>query len=178
MVRHDIVGGLAELAVGAAKKPFGVAGYAIGLVKGTVSAGAQVAWDAASLLRDAGPGPTGTGATTPGPPVPEDPAPGGFPSGEPTSREQAADEPQVVLREPGPPPEPPVDVVEQAIAAEEEDAPPTAANEMLADLNASPADSQGASGHTTGAPLADPAQVAEVLAQKQVGDAASDPDKG
>jgi hypothetical protein len=49
---------------------------------------------------------------------------------------------------------------------------------MLADLNASPADSQGASGHTTGAPLADPAQVAEVLAQKQVGDAASDPDKG
>lgn len=178
MVRHDIVGGLAELAVGAAKKPFGVAGYAFGLVKGTVSAGAQVAWDAASLLRDAGPGPTGTGATTPGPPGPEDPAPGGSTSREPTSREQAADQPQVVLREPGPPPEPPVDVVEQAIAAEEEDAPPTAADEMLADLNASPADSQGASGHTTGAPLADPAQVAEVLAQKQVGDAASDPDKG
>lgn len=183
MVRHDIVGGLAELAVGAVKKPFGVAGYAFGLVRGTVSAGAQVAWDAASLLRDTSPEQTRTGVTTPGPPIPEDPAAGKPTSGEPTSgkstlREQAADEPQVVLREPGPPPEPPVDVVEQAIAAEEEDAPPTAADEMLADLNASPADSQGASGHTTGAPLADPAQVAEVLAQKQVDDAASDPDKG
>ena len=128
---RGIVTSLAETAVSAVRHPFRTTGRVVGGAKGVVATGTSVAGAAAkSATSHLHPGKhadegTPEQETTPrsqDEPTPEEePEPATGPAESATA--QQADEPeevepQVVLREPGPPPEPPIDVVGEALAAE------------------------------------------------------------
>lgn len=146
MSARDIVGGLAGAAVSAARKPLKTTARAVGMAKGVASTGAAaaegIAQHAADRMRRHQAPPVKQSQPAepqadPGEPEPADAGtersetPAKKPTTKRTAKKVAAradqrpadDGPQIVLREPAPPPEPPVDVVGQALAAEAEEEP-------------------------------------------------------
>ncbi|HET6560267.1 MAG TPA: hypothetical protein VFG72_00180 [Marmoricola sp.] len=134
---RDIVGGLAEAAVSAAKNPLKTTAQAVGVAKGVATTGAAaaegLAQHAADRMRHRQATPVRQSEPAQSPeassesePEPDDkPRPAAKKTAKKTAkkapgkRHQAPDDgPQVVLREPAPPAEPPIDVVGEALAAE------------------------------------------------------------
>lgn len=129
MSARGIVTSLAETAVSAVRHPFRTTGRVVGGAKVVVATGTSMAGSAA---RSAGshlhPGGTSDQQTDERAQEPQDAGSeeqeqeGAAPTGTNTaSAEPQEVEPQVVLREPGPPPEPPIDVVGEALAAEQQE---------------------------------------------------------
>jgi hypothetical protein len=122
---------LARSAATAARHPVRSTAHAVGFAKGAATSGTALVTAAASRMLHDDRSAQQEAADVRVPPAPA-------PAVEPVSESPEVPEPEVVLREPGPPEEPPVDVVGQALAAEEETpAPPTAADEVIEDLKGS-----------------------------------------
>jgi hypothetical protein len=120
---RGIVTGLTGTAVSAVRHPFRTTGRVVGGAKVVVATGTSVAGSAArSATSRFHPARSTEDAGTPSPvdqQASEPSASEGDTAAETRSVEQPQEvEPQVVLREPGPPLEPPIDVVGEALAAE------------------------------------------------------------
>lgn len=127
MSARGIVTSLAETAVSAVRHPFRTTGRVVGGAKVVVATGTSVAGSAAksatSHLHHGKRSEEGTPEQETAQQTQQEPAAQEEPGTDAAAAEAPAEEvePQVVLREPGPPLEPPVDVVGQALAAEAEE---------------------------------------------------------
>lgn len=122
MSPRGIADSLHQAALSVAKRQAGLAGFVFGMAKGAVGRGVALA----ESLRPGRPSATGTERVSdvevsrpePAPERASGPAPEPDPEPAPEPAPEPVPEPRVVLREPAPPLEPPVDIVEQVLAAE------------------------------------------------------------